>query len=184
MKKKSVMIFASMLIGTPYAMAAEFPTQVYDATYQTSSAQGKTATRMASDGKGHFLTQTSAGGQKYTTIIDYINGTSTSLIPQGKMAMKTKLPPNGGFVADESSAKKLGGKLIGSKVVNGHPCHGYEYNSEGAKTQTWIGDDCKIMVQSTTDTANGKTTMTLVSIGGAPSAEAFKVPSDYKVMGQ
>jgi len=30
------------------------------------------------------------------------------------MAMKSKLPPNGGYVADESSIKQMNGKPIGS----------------------------------------------------------------------
>ena len=60
--------------------------------------------------------------------------------------MKSKLPANGGYVADEASVKQLGGKSLGSKTINGHPCHGFEYTTGGVKTQTWIGDDCRIVV--------------------------------------
>jgi hypothetical protein len=168
----------------PAAVAANYPTQKYDAQYELTTPQGKTTMRMASDGAGHFMTQSTTNGFKSTSLLDYLAGTSTTLIEQGKMAMKTKLPANGGMAADEGSVKSAGGKSIGAKVVNGHPCHGYEYSAAGAKTQTWIGDDCHITVQSTTDSTAGKTVMNLKSIAGAPPADTFKVPAGYKVMAQ
>jgi hypothetical protein len=182
--KKSALALAAALYAAPYALAANYPTQAFDATYQVINATGKTDMRMASDGKGHFLAETTAAGQKYGTIIDYLNQTSNFLISQGKMAMKSKLPPNAGYVADESSVKQMNGKLIGSKTINGHPCHGYEYITSGAKTQTWVGDDCKIVVESTTNSSAGKSVMDLKSIAGNPSAGLFKVPAGYKLLEQ
>ncbi|HEY9791771.1 MAG TPA: DUF2092 domain-containing protein [Candidatus Obscuribacterales bacterium] len=168
----------------PNAVAGNYPTQKFDAKYEISSPQGKTDMRMASDGAGHFMTESVAHGFKSTSLLNYLEGTSTTLIEQGKMAMKTKLPPSGGMVADESSVKSAGGKQIGAKVVNGHPCHGYEYSASGVKTQVWIGDDCHITVQSTTDSAAGKQVMNLKSLAGAPPADVFKVPTGYKMMAQ
>ena len=184
MFKQSVITLATVLSLAPYAMAANYPVQVYDATYVVSNAAGKTDMRMASDGKGHFLTQTTTGGQQYGTIVDYLNNTTISLIPQGKMAMKSKLSPNGGYVADEASVKQIGGKSLGSKTINGHPCHGFEYTTGDAKTQTWIGDDCKILVQSITNSSGGKSVTDLKTIAGRPSDDLFKVPAGYRMMGQ
>jgi len=184
MSKKSLAMLAGLFCLTPAAMAANYPTESFDATYQVTTGATKTQMRMASDGKGHMMTETTAAGQKYGSILDYINNTSTSLIPQGKMAMKTKLPKGGGYVGDESSVKQLGGKSLGTKVVNGHPCHGFEYTTAGAKTETWIGDDCKCVVQSTTNSTAGKSVMELKSVAGKPSDDLFKVPAGYKVMNQ
>ena len=174
------------IAAAPNAVAANsnYPTQKFDAKYEVTSPQGKSNLRMASDGSGHFLTESSANGFKSTSLLNYLEGTSTTLIEQGKMAMKTKLPPSGGMVADEGSVKSAGGKSIGVKVVNGHPCHGYEYSASGVKTQVWIGDDCHITVQSTTDSSAGKQVMNLKSVAGAPPADVFKVPAGYKMMSQ
>ena len=188
MINKPVLALAALLLTASTASAAtpNYPKNAYDAKYDITNPQGKSSLRMASDGQGHTLTESKVNGQSYKTLVDYTAGTSTTLIEQGKMAMKSKLPPNsnGGYIADESSAKAQGGKPLGAKVVNGHPCHGYEFNNAGVKSQTWIGDDCKVMVQSITDSSAGKTTMDLKSVGGAPGADTFKVPSGYKVMGQ
>jgi hypothetical protein len=185
MFKKSLSAFVAVLCVAPVAMAAKYPTETFDAKYVLNSGGIKTEMRMASDGKGHFFTETTTSGQKYGTIIDYINGTSTSLIPQGKMAMKTKLPPNGGYAVDETSVKGMNGKSLGSKTVNGHPCHGFDYTTSGTKTQTWIGDDCKIVVQSTTQSSAGNSTMDLKAIAtGSPPADLFKVPAGYRLMNQ
>jgi hypothetical protein len=185
MFKESVITLAAAICIAPYAMAANYPVEAFDATYViTRDGAGKTDMRMASDGKGHFLTQTTAAGQQYGTIVDYPNHTSISLIPQGKMAMKSKLPANGGYVADEASVKQIGGKSLGAKTINGHPCHGFEYTTGGAKTQTWIGDDCKIVVQSITNSSAGKSVMDLKAIAGRPSEDLFKVPAGYNMMGQ
>jgi hypothetical protein len=165
-------------------MAANYPTEVFDANYELTNGGVKTQMRMASDGKGHFFTETTTAGQRYGTIVDYLNSTSTSLIPQGKMAMKTKLPPSGGYVADENSVKQMNGKSLGSKTINGHPCHGYEYKQAGTDTQTWVGDDCKIVVESTTNSAAGKSVMDLKSIAKNVPADLFKVPAGYKLMEQ
>lgn len=188
MLRRTVMGLSVAFLLAPNAMASNYPTEAFDAKYSISSGySGKNMTsemRMASDGKGHMLTETSAAGQKFGTIVDYLQKTSISLIPQGKMAMKSKLPPDGGFVADAESVKQMNGKSLGQKTINGHPCHGFEYESKSGKTETWIGDDCKIVVQSITTSSAGKSIMNLQSIAGKPSDDAFKVPTGYKIMGQ
>ncbi len=184
MKKKLVLALLAAAISAPSAMAADYPTQTYDARYDMTNAQGKSELRMASDGAGKFLTQTTVNGAKFTTLMDYKANTSTTLIEQSKMAMKGKLNTSSNVNSDEDSIKKAGGKLIGTKVISGHPCHGYSYSKDGAHTEVWVGDDVKIMVQTATTTPQGKVSMVLKSLAGAPPADAFKVPAGYKVMGQ
>lgn len=184
MKKQSLFLAAAATLIAPYAMAADYPTQKFDANYDVNGPQGKSELRMVSDGQGHFFTQSAFGGFKSRTIIDYLAKTSTTLIDQNKMAMKTKLPPGGGYIADEASAKSQGGKSIGAKAIDGHPCHGFEITTPSGKSQTWIGDDVKIMVQSISSTPAGKITMDLKSVSGSPSADVFKIPAGYKMMSQ
>ncbi|MDZ4833086.1 MAG: hypothetical protein SGJ27_04725 [Candidatus Melainabacteria bacterium] len=164
------------------ALAGDYPKQKYDATYTMTGPQGASEMRMASDGAGKFLTKTKMQGQAYTSIVDYLKMTSTTLIEQSKMAMQTKLPETSKYVGDESSVKKAGGKSLGARVVAGHPCHGWQYTSGGVKSESWLGDDVKIMVQSTTKAPGGTTVMTLKSVGGAPPASAFEIPKGYKMM--
>lgn len=175
----------SALSVTAAFAANDYPKQKYDATYTMTAPQGTSELRMASDGAGKFLTVTKSKGSAFTSIVDYLAMTSTTLIEQGKMAMQSKLPASAAYVGDESTIKKAGGKAIGAKVVAGHPCHGWEYTNPGGKTEVWIGDDVKFLVQSTTtSSAGGKTIMTLKSVGGAPLKTAFDIPPGYKMMKQ
>lgn len=168
--------------ATPALAAMDYPKQKYDATYTMTGPQGASEMRMASDGAGKFLTTTKMKGAAYTSIVDYLKMTSTTLIEQNKMAMQSKLPESAAYVGDESTVKKAGGKAIGSKVVAGHPCHGWEYTNTGGTTEVWLGDDVKMMVQSTTKSPAGKTVMTLKSVAGVPPANAFEIPPGYKMM--
>lgn len=168
--------------ATPALAAMDYPKQKYDATYTMTGPQGASEMRMASDGAGKFLTVTKMKGAGYTSIVDYLKMTSTTLIEQNKMAMQSKLPQSAAYVGDETTIKKAGGKSIGAKVVAGHPCHGWEYTNSGGKTEVWIGDDVKLMVQSTTNSTAGKTVMTLKSVAGVPPANAFDIPAGYKMM--
>ncbi len=183
-KKPAVLAFLASAVLAPYAMAADYPTQAYDARYDMTDVRGKSELRMASDGAGKFLSQSTVNGGKYTTLIDYKSNSSTTLIEQSKMAVQGKLTSGINYNSDENSVKKAGGKLIGTKVISGHPCHGYTYTKDGANTEVWVGDDVKIMVQSTTTTPQGKVSMVLKSLAGSPPVDAFKVPAGYKVMSQ
>jgi hypothetical protein len=165
------------------AIAADYPKIAYDAKYSMKSPQGASEMRMASDGAGKLLTATKMGGMSSTSIVDYTNMTSTTLIDANKMAMVNKLPATQKYMGDADAIKKNGGKDLGSKTVAGHPCHGWEYTNGGAKSECWIGNDVKVMVQSTTTTPQGKTVMTLTSFkAGAPAASDFKIPAGYKMM--
>jgi hypothetical protein len=178
----AALALTSVVAAAP-AFAADYPKQVFDATYAMKGPQGTSVMRMASDGAGRMLTATKTNGAAMTSIIDYTKMTSTTLIEQGKMAMVNKLPAAQKYMGDADSIKKNGGKDLGTKVVAGHPCHGWEYTNGGAKSETWIGDDIKAMVQSTTNTPQGKTVMTLTEFKKeAPPANLFKIPPGYKMM--
>ncbi len=177
------LVVLAVLAGGSSAMAAnDYPKQKYDATYTMTGPQGASEMRMASDGAGKMMTVTKVQGNAYTSIVDYLKMTSTVLIAQSKMAMQSKLPETGKYVNETDAVKKSGGKELGSKVVAGHPCHGYSYKNSSGSTEVWIGDDVKFMVQSTTKTPAATTVMTLKSIAGAPPASVFEIPAGYKMM--
>jgi hypothetical protein len=171
-------------VGAAYAAAElEGPKMVFDATYTTTGPTGSSTVRMISDGKGHMRTESSAGGQKFVSIMDYPAKEAITLIEATHMAMKSKLKAAGPDVHDADTAKKAGAKPLGAKVVNGHPSHGWETTTASGKSETWTGDDIHYLVKSETTTPQGKMTMELKSFSNAaPSADAFKVPAGYKEM--
>lgn len=185
MKRLLVGVALGALFAAAPAMAAsEYPKEKYDATYTMSGPAGASEMRMASDGAGRVMTETKTAAGKFVSIADYKNMTSTSIIEQSKMAMQSKLPATSAYVSTDTMAKKPTTKPLGNKVIGGHPCKGYAYSDKAGSTEVWVGDDVKIMVQSTTSTPQGKTVMTLKSFKSAPPATAFNVPPGYKMMVQ
>jgi len=189
-KRGSTLALAAMLLA-PYTMATaalafDYPKKAYDATYEMTTPQGKSEMRMASDGKGMTLTKTETAGQKTRMISDFKKGEVTTLLDTAKMAMKGKMTEANAQSYEDDWYKKKKAKSLGTKVVNGHPSHGWEYTQDGVTSQTWVGDDCKLMTQSTTDSKYGKTTMNLKKLGPAPAATEFSaaVPAGYKLMQQ
>lgn len=189
--KKSMILVTVAALAAPYLMASptmafDYPKKAYDATYEMVNPQGKSEMRMASDGKGLTLTKTEMSGQKTRMIADFKKGETTTLLDTAKMAMKSKMTESTAQSYEDDWYKKKKAKSLGTKVVNGHPSHGWEYTQDGTTSQTWVGDDCKIMTQSTTESKYGKTTMNLKKLGPAPAATEFSaaIPAGYKVMSQ
>lgn len=168
------------------ALAADidYPKQVFDATYETKDTKiGNHSMRMVCDGKGHMRVESEAGGQKTVSIMDYPNKVCTTLIEAQHMAMRMPLTAPQKQITDEASAKREGAKSLGAKVVNGHPCHGYESSQSGGTSRVWIGDDTRYLVRSETITPNGTIAMDLKAWSTAqPSADMFVVPAGYKEM--
>jgi hypothetical protein len=185
---RSILAISLALAGTTLAAIAgpsSYPTQVFDATYVTKNSQaGEGKVRMISDGKGHMRMETENFGQKTVSILDYLNNMATTVIESQKMIMKVPLKDSGPAITDEASAKKANAKSLGAKVVDGHPCHGYETVQGSGKTDVWVGDDIHYLVRSETKTNEGITiSMDLKTYStDAPSADAFKAPVGYKEM--
>lgn len=175
--------FCVALSGMTGANAANnWPKKPFDASYQVSSPSGQSTLRMATDGKGHLRSESSAANYNVVTLMDYTNSTQTSLIEMNKMAMQSKIPPEGAYIVDEESAKKANGKSLGSKVVGGHPCHGWSISSPGGTSEVWVADDIGCMVLSTSNGPAGKMKTELKKFSNtAPDASAFKVPAGYKL---
>lgn len=181
-KKTLAAIALATSVGAACAADIEGPKVAFDATYTTTGPTGPSTVRMISDGKGHMRTETSSNGQKFVSIMDYPKKEAITLMEAQKMAMKTTLKATND-VHDEATAKKMNAKSLGSKVVNGHPSHGWQYTSASGTVETWTGDDIKYLTRSETTTPHGKVTMDLKSYSSsAPSGDLYSIPAGYKLM--
>ena len=154
--------------------------RAYDAVYELSSPAGKGSMHQMSDGKGHLRTETVQGGQKIVSILDFPGKVAITLIDAQKMIMKQPMTPAQADTADLDKQKKTS-KEIGSKVIDSHPCHGYESKTGSIVSQIWIGDDIQNLVRSESSTPQGKSSMTLKSYSkNAPAADLLAVPAGYK----
>lgn len=178
-----VVVSVLMALSASAAIAQEFPKIVFDATYKASGPAGNTDMRTISDGKGHLRQETATHGMKIVSIVDYPGKVSYTIMEAQKSVFKTPLTqqttPD---VHDDASAKKANAKSLGTKVIAGHPCHGWEYKTSQGTSTIWRGDDIQYLVKSETVTPNGTMTMELTSWSTkAPAADAFKVPDGYAV---
>ncbi|MBS1990138.1 MAG: DUF4412 domain-containing protein [Cyanobacteria bacterium SZAS LIN-3] len=166
------------------ALAADIYPKAYDATYENKNSQGTMQMRMMSNGKGMTRTESGAGPTKSVTITDYPGKTSYTIIEANKMIMKGKFEGKAGSVLDEVEAKKLGATNLGTKMVNGHMCQGWQYKTKDAKTETWIDNAAQVMVKSTTVAAGLTNEMNMKTYSPqAPADSNFKVPgSGYTVI--
>lgn len=183
MIKRMSLLIACLIGSFGPTSAHDGPKSSFEATYASAGPAGASTVRMISDGKGHMRTETSTNGNKFVSIMDYPAKQAITLIEAQKMAMRVPLKP-AQDVHDAQSAKKSKARPLGSKVVNGHPCHGWEYSVQtGGKVEVWTGDDINYLVKSETTVPQGKMTMDLKSWKPAtPGADQFKVPAGYKMM--
>ena len=186
------------------ALAASFPTNAYDATYKkqkmTKQGDGPYANdggvsdyRFATDGQGRIRIETEPANQgfitgektaKTVTIFDYPNGESYILLERQKLAMRSPLKKDSSLAPiDEQRVKELNGKSLGPADRSGHKCHGWEYELNGVKYETWTADDlgCPIDVY----TMNADQTLDVMHlfkfVKGAPPPDSFDVPRDFKM---
>ena len=165
------------------SLAQHWAKKPFDASYDVQSAAGKTSLRMVTDGQGHMRNEMTTTAGKMISIIDAPKKVMYSVMESQRMV--TKLPYNdaGAGVTDEQSAKAMNAKSLGAKVIDGHPCHGWQTVVKDATTDSWTGDDIGCVVLSTTKGPNYTSGMKLIKYSAAkPTASEFVVPSGYKVM--
>jgi hypothetical protein len=189
-----------------FASAANYPTDAYDALYKkqkmTKQAEGYgndggvSDYRFVTDGQGRIRIETepaNAGfitGQKppkTITIFDFPNGESYILLEKQKLAMRSPLKKDASLAPmDDKRIKEVNGKSLGTRVINNHPCHGWEYELNGVKTETWTADDLKCPID--TYTMNADTTLDVMHLfkfsNRIPEPDEFNVPRDFKVTNQ
>jgi len=175
------------------AKKLDYPPKAFDALYDQTSALGTSSYREVSDGKGHVRIENNMilPGHKHhiklmVLLEDYPKRQLIVLDSVNKVAhVKPMAPSQSGAPIDKDRIKELAGKSLGVKVIDGHPCHGWEYD-DGGKTQVWFGDDTGCEVQFTTEGQNGTQTQHLRKYDPLPqnSAALFAPPPDYKIQNE
>jgi hypothetical protein len=179
MRKFGVSLIVVTIATVNTAWAAEYP-KASDTTYETTIAGvGTMQNHYMSDGKGHMRSETTdQNGLVQISLMDYLQHTAISTMDSDgqKRFMKNPLPDYEGDDAFKKDAKDLG-----TKVIDNHPCHGYETTfKNGLATDTWIGDDTKCAVLIESVGPEQKTISKLKSwVNTAPSF-SMSLPSDYK----
>lgn len=200
----SLLSFGLSLVAT----AANYPTDAYDATYKRQKMikqvggprdgeyvndGGVSDYRFATDGQGRIRIETeppNAGiitGQtpsRIITIFDFSNGESYILYEKQKIAQRSPLKRDASMAPiDDQRVKELNGKSLGARNISGHKCHGWEYELNGCKNETWTADDLKCPIDTYTMNADGSLdVMHLFRFSNRiPPSEEFNVPDDFKI---
>jgi len=183
MRLALVVLSIALLIAISAAKAAErpYPHGAFTATFDTeSTAAGVGAARHISDGQGHLRIEIQQSGNTQIGIVDYLRGVTTAIVPDKQIAVCTPVVPDQ-CMAEESVTRD--GTPIGTKTIDGHPCHGYQRRQGLFTSDIWIGDDTHYMVHADTYFQKDKSTFALRDWSDAPpSPDLFQVPPDYKTI--
>ncbi len=167
--------------------AGTWQTRTYDATFNMSTPSTKGSFRIAADGRGHSIVDSKVTQGHSLMIVDAPNKTTLMVTEaQGrKMAMKMPYKDASKYATTSDDVRRRNGTPLGTKVIAGHPCHGYKYmDRETGSTETWIGDDIDFMVETTTNSpGEGPTKLTLQTFSvSAPPSSTFTLPAGVQVM--
>ncbi len=180
---QSVMVSVLTICLGSQSLAQHWSKKAFDASYDVQSASGKTSLRMVTDGQGRSRQEMSTSSGKVVSIIDAPNKMMYQVMESQRMVMKMPYQDSSVSITDEQSAKAANAKPLGVKVIDGHPCHGWQTVQKNATTESWIGDDIGCVVVSTTKAPDYTSGMKLLKYSATkPSPSDFVIPSGYKVM--
>lgn len=180
---QSVMVSVLTICLGSQSLAQHWSKKAFDASYDVQSASGKTSLRMVTDGQGRSRQEMTTASGKVVSIIDAPNKMMYQVMESQRMVMKMPYQDSSVSITDEQSAKAANAKPLGVKVIDGHPCHGWQTVQKNATTESWIGDDIGCVVVSNTKAPDYTSGMKLLKYSAAkPSPSDFVIPSGYKVM--
>lgn len=173
-------MLAMVLVGLPDAIAQSGPRVSYQASHELiSPGSGPMTNTSWSDGRGHTRTEQVVAGRKSATIIDFNNKAIYTIQDDTKTVMRMPMSETA-WRYDPEYMKKSGWQSLGNKVIDGHPCTGWQINTAGHLTQIWSGTDTECTVLSLQD---GKPNMRLLSFQRMnPPAALFGIPAGYKLL--
>jgi hypothetical protein len=200
----SFSVIGALVCIAPMVSAANYPTIPYDATYRRlhtkfDTVQGRVVAigesdyRVCTDGTGHVRVESQPPthgiisndfSPKTITIFDYQTGLTYLLLEKQKQAVRTPLKTDSSMAPlDDKRIKELNGRALGAKTLYGHPCHGWEYDLNGVKTECWTADDlgCPIHTVTTNADQSGEVLHLYKFDKGGPNPEELSVPSDFKI---
>lgn len=188
MKVRSILLGSLLLtlVASTPVWSQWYPQKAFDATYDMQG-HGQTNTfRSVSDGKGHTRVEIKgAEGRNVTTIADVPNKTMVMIMEDQHMIMRVPFrQDNSHQIIDAQTAKAHHATLLGIKVIDGHPCHGWQYSDAGRTSEVWTGDDIGNMVLMTAHGPDGDTSMHLRKYSGSQPDPGLFVPptTGYRTM--
>jgi len=167
------------------AQAVDYPRRAYEATYITTGPTGTTTMRLASDGKGHTMSETEAGLYHVISILDYPGKVCLMIRPEQKRILKMAMEDGQNNLFEGTAEKPPNATSLGSKVIDGHPCKGWKYGSAASgQIEIWLADDIELAVKTIiTPKVGGTRTTVLKSYSAAtPPAATFAAPVGYSII--
>jgi len=184
---KRVLALCLTMIPSGFVLANVAGAQInrdYDALYTYSDMTGAGTYRLAADGRGHSLTELRRPSLNSLSIVDRTTNTMytvTTMADGTKTGLKTPCSEKSQAVDTVDDMRKKNATQLGTKVIAGHPCHGFRFcdSKTGSTSDSWIGDDIDFLVKSESNYNGTKTQMTLQSFSDiGPMASTFAIPSD------
>ncbi len=173
-----------ILAASPAYATDNFPTGVYDATYACLDlgSVAEHPLRIISDGKGHVRCESIFDGKASITLWDYPKEKIFVLTESNHKGTEIEFSPSV-LIMDESDLKRIKARPLGAKIIDGHPCHGYESRDGLIVFQSWLGDENHHLVLSEWASPGGNmgNAMKLKSWSTPnplPSAEIFEIAKD------
>jgi hypothetical protein len=173
----SNLLFGTLLI-TANSFASGMPQKAFQAVYEETGPGGKSVRTYSCDGHGHGKSEVlRPTGRRDIVIIDEPSKKITMLMGDSPTPTTIPLGDNDlSAIAAFGQEVKAGGKPLGTKVIDGHPCHGFHYVIGGMQEDLWTGDDIGMRVYSKVDAGFGTVEAHLRSYSPvAPAASAFKL---------
>ncbi|MDX2108190.1 MAG: DUF4412 domain-containing protein [Candidatus Melainabacteria bacterium] len=192
--QKCLKLIIATLALTPLSIAqpvtaADYPKKIFLATFETESPKGKGEGSFGSNGKGIVRMSSKDADTSFRYFIDYNSDLYTTIMDSTKSATTKKLDEaqKTASLSFMDSYKKIATKDLGSKVIDGHPCHGYKFkdSSTSESGEAWIAEDYNVIVRSETTNRVGYLTKSkLKKIDTNPPESEFNttIPADYKVV--
>lgn len=160
------------LDGQPLPLAAK----AYQVTYSCPKNFAYTSERFCSDGAGHLRIEIIGDRATTPTIVQVLDLNTCKLTSwsgsDNKYIRRFARPTDPLYMRARMTAPG-NSKPLGTKTINGHPCHGWKGESGG---EVWIDDDYGCFVQATM----GDVTTTMTSFSAnPPEPSLFQPPPGY-----
>ncbi|HEY9785118.1 MAG TPA: hypothetical protein V6D17_06925 [Candidatus Obscuribacterales bacterium] len=172
--------------GITNKAAAQWVQKPIDATYEVSSATGTIIYRCVLDGKGRQRHEMPTPRGRLITLVDLTTKSMVYIVEAQRVAMKMPCTPDPRLaVWDPKMAQNFKGKVkeLGVRIIDGHPCQGWEAEANGMSVESWIATDIGALMFSTCHGAGFVSTTKLVNYSLAkPDPSNFSVPSGFKIM--
>ncbi|MBX9670725.1 MAG: hypothetical protein K2X93_24200 [Candidatus Obscuribacterales bacterium] len=174
--KRIMILSITLLSAVTQPALAEGYDKPYDAVYDQITTAGTNTLRLSCDGQGHLRTESTLGGRSLVTINDMKNKVGYTIDDFNRRVSRVPLNDAPGAPPVDDSQKIS----LGTRLVDGRTCEGWEFRRNGHTSQTWVDPDIGCCVVSIYD---GKVQMRLkVATKTALAPIYFSLPANYPVI--